>query len=70
MSTEFREPKSRTDQSIGGTLLRALRFIHTADTATAWVRCECGALITFDTDGNGRLVALGARTREKHECTG
>lgn len=76
MSSEHRAAKSfvdkagnhRRDYSLGREWWAALDDTGTTDGAATWIRCECGALITFDTNGDGRLVALEARTRERHEC--
>jgi len=37
---------------------------------TSGTRCDCGALVCFDTDHEGSLVTLDARTRERHDCGG
>ena len=73
MSTELRDVKRRAihhqrDYSLGREAWAALYGVLTADPATAWTRCECGELITFDTNGDGLLVALEAHGRTRHEC--
>jgi len=77
MSTELREIGTRVDgegmsrgrnYSLGPQVWALLHGIETACKATDRVRCECGELITFDTDGDGNLVALDAHDRSRHQC--
>lgn len=57
-----------TRRSLGRVGWNELYNVATCDKRTGGIRCECGALVVFDTDGNGGLVALEARMRTRHEC--
>lgn len=48
--------------------LCGLHAIATCEKATDRIRCRCGELVCFDTDGDGILVVLEARGRTRHKC--
>ncbi len=73
MRTELRPirergPHNRRDYSLGRERWAVLYGVDTMDGATAQARCECGVMVCFTTDGGGHLVALEARSRDRHEC--